>query len=147
MAIRFTYHSGNLSTDIEEKAKKWIAEVIKRHGKSVGSISYLFSTDDFVLEANQHYLNHDTFTDIITFDYVAGNLISGDILISVDRVGENAKKFNVPYQQELLRVVIHGIHHLLGQGDKTDTEALEMRKKEEESLRLWNEMFHEEQHT
>ena len=147
MAIRFTYHSGNLSTDIEENAKKWIAEVIKRHGKSVGSISYLFSTDDFVLEANQHYLNHDTFTDIITFDYVAGNLISGDILISVDRVGENAKKFNVPYQQELLRVVIHGIHHLLGQGDKTDTEALEMRKKEEESLRLWNEMFHEEQHT
>ncbi len=147
MAIRFTYHSGNLSTDIEEKAKKWIAEVIKRHGKSVGSISYLFSTDDFVLEANQHYLNHDTFTDIITFDYVAGNLISGDLLISVDRVGENAKKFNVPYQQELLRVVIHGIHHLLGQGDKTDTEALEMRKKEEESLRLWNEMFHEEQHT
>ncbi len=147
MAIRFTYHSGNLSTDIEEKAKKWIAEVIKRHGRSVGSISYLFSTDDFVLEANQHYLNHDTFTDIITFDYVAGNLISGDILISVDRVGENAKKFNVPYQQELLRVVIHGIHHLLGQGDKTDTEALEMRKKEEESLRLWNEMFHEEQHT
>lgn len=147
MAIRFTYHSGNLSTDIEEKTKKWIAEVIKRHGKSVGSISYLFSTDDFVLEANQHYLNHDTFTDIITFDYVAGNLISGDILISVDRVGENAKKFNVTYQQELLRVVIHGIHHLLGQGDKTDTEALEMRKKEEESLRLWNEMFHEEQHT
>lgn len=147
MAIRFTYHSGNLSTDIEEKAKKWIAEVIKRHGRSVGLISYLFSTDDFVLEANQHYLNHDTFTDIITFDYVAGNLISGDILISVDRVGENAKKFNVPYQQELLRVVIHGIHHLLGQGDKTDTEALEMRKKEEESLRLWNEMFHEEQHT
>ena len=147
MAIRFTYHSGNLSTDIEEKAKKWIAEVIKRHGRSVGSISYLFSTDDFVLEANQHYLNHDTFTDIITFDYVAGNLISGDILISVDRVRENAKKFNVPYQQELLRVVIHGIHHLLGQGDKTDTEALEMRKKEEESLRLWNEMFHEEQHT
>lgn len=147
MAIRFTYHSGNLSTDIEEKAKKWIAEVIKRHGRSVGSISYLFSTDDFVLEANQHYLNHDTFTDIITFDYVAGNLISGDILISVDRVGENAKKFNVTYQQELLRVVIHGIHHLLGQGDKTDTEALEMRKKEEESLRLWNEMFHEEQHT
>ena len=130
-----------------EKAKKWIAEVIKRHGMSVGSISYLFSTDDFVLEANQHYLNHDTFTDIITFDYVAGNLISGDILISVDRVGENAKKFNVTYQQELLRVVIHGIHHLLGQGDKTDTEALEMRKKEEESLRLWNEMFHEEQHT
>lgn len=147
MAIRFTYHSGNLSTDIEEKAKKWIAEVIKRHGRSVGSISYLFSTDDFVLEANQHYLNHDTFTDIITFDYVAGNLISGDILISVDRVGENAKKFNVTYQQELPRVVIHGIHHLLGQGDKTDTEALEMRKKEEESLRLWNEMFHEEQHT
>ena len=147
MAIRFTYHSGNLSTDIEEKTKKWIAEVIKRHGKSVGSISYLFSTDDFVLEANQHYLNHDTFTDIITFDYVAGNLISGDILISVDRVGENAKKFNVTYQQELLRVVIHGIHHLLGQGDKTDTEALEMRKKEEESLRLWNKMFHEEQHT
>ena len=94
-----------------------------------------------MLDVNQRYLNHDTYTDIITFDYAVADLISGDILISVDRVGENACLFGVPFEQEFHRVVIHGVLHLLGQGDKSDIEAIEMRSKEEEALSLWNEMF------
>jgi rRNA maturation RNase YbeY len=90
-------------------------------------------------------LNHDTYTDIITFDYVAGNLISGDIMISVDRVGENASMYGVAFEQELRRVIIHGVLHLLGQGDKSEIEAAEMRRLEESSLALWEAMFHVEQ--
>lgn len=121
--------------------KKWLAEVIRRRGKSVGNINYLFCDDEYLLGVNRQYLDHDTYTDIITFDYVAGGLISGDILISIDRVGENATKFGVPFEHELHRVVVHGVLHLLGQGDKSDDEAREMRRQEEEALAL----FHEEQ--
>ena len=124
--------------------KKWLSEVIVRRGKSVGNINYLFCDDEYLLGVNRQYLNHDTYTDIITFDYVAGGLISGDIMISIERVGENAVKFGVPFEQELHRVVVHGVLHLLGQGDKTDEEAVEMRRQEEESLVLWDELFHEE---
>lgn len=124
--------------------KKWLSEVILRRGKSVGNISYLFCDDEYQLEANRRYLDHDTYTDIITFDYVAGGLISGDIMISVDRVGENAMKFGVPFEQELHRVIVHGVLHLLGQGDKSDVEAQEMRHQEGEALALWETLFHEE---
>ena len=91
-----------------------------------------------VLSANQSFLNHDTYTDIITFDYVEGDVISGDIMISVDRVAENAVSFGNNFEQELLRVIIHGILHLLGQGDKTDEDAAEMRRRENLALQLWN---------
>ena len=144
MAIRFSVQSVDFELLEAPKVKKWIAEVVSRRGKTVGNISYLFCDDEYELEANRRYLNHDTYTDIITFDYVAGNLISGDILISVDRVGENAEKFGVPFETELHRVIIHGVLHLLGQGDKSDEEAKEMRRQEEEALALWNDMFREE---
>ena len=97
-----------------------------------------------MIGVNRQYLDHDTYTDIITFDYVAADLVSGDIFVCVDRVGENAGKFGVGFDEELHRVIIHGVLHLLGQGDKSDSEAAEMRRQEEECLTLWNEMFHEE---
>jgi rRNA maturation RNase YbeY len=90
-----------------------------------------------LLEANNKYLNHDTLTDIITFDYVNGNLVSGDIMISVERVSDNSVTFGVPFTDELHRVIIHGVLHLLGQGDKTDDEARIMRQREDEALALW----------
>ena len=86
---------------------------------------------------NRTYLNHDTYTDIITFDYVEKNVISGDIMISVERVRENATVFETSFEDELHRVIIHGVLHLLGQGDKTKEEAEEMRKKESDALELW----------
>ncbi len=125
--------------------KKWVSQVVQLRGKRVGNISYLFCDDEHLLGVNQQFLNHDTYTDIITFDYVVADLISGDIMISVDRVGENAEKFGVPFEQELHRVVIHGVLHLLGQGDKSDAEAVEMLRQEEETLVLWNTMFPVEQ--
>lgn len=141
MAIRFAIQSVDFELPEEQKIRKWIAEVIVRRGMTVGNINYLFCDDEHELEANQRYLDHDTYTDIITFDYVAGNLISGDIMISVERVGENAEKLNVSFEQELRRVIIHGVLHLLGQGDKSEGEAVEMRRQEEEALKLWDEMF------
>ena len=145
MAIRFSVQSGNFELPDAEKVRRWVAEVVLRRGKSVGNINYLFCDDEYLLGVNRQYLNHDTYTDIITFDYVAGGLVSGDIMISIERVGENARLFGVPFEQELHRVVIHGVLHLLGQGDKSEAEACEMRRQEEESLKVWNEMFREEQ--
>lgn len=145
MAIRFAAQDIDFELQKADFVKKWLSEVVSRRHKRVGNISYLFCNDEYVLEVNQRYLNHDTYTDIITFDYVAADLISGDIIISVDRVGENAVKFGVPFEQELHRVIVHGVLHLLGQGDKSDAEATEMRRQEEEALSLWNTMFPVEQ--
>lgn len=144
MSVRFSCQCVNLEQLEAEKIKRWVTEVVARRGKRVGNINYLFCDDEYLLGVNRQYLNHDTYTDIITFDYVAGGLISGDIMISVDRVGENAVKFGATFEQELHRVIIHGVLHLLGQGDKSDSEATEMRRQEEEALSLWNDMFHEQ---
>lgn len=145
MSIRFASQDIDFELFEAEKVKNWISQVIQLRGKRVGNISYLFCDDEYLLGVNQQYLNHDTYTDIITFDYVAADLISGDIMISIDRVGENASQFEMPFELELRRVIIHGVLHLLGQGDKSDDEATEMRRQEEESLVLWNTMFPVEQ--
>ena len=145
MAIRFSVQDVHFELENEQNLKKWISNVVLRRGKAVGNISYLFCDDNYLLGVNRQYLNHDTYTDIITFDYVVGNLVSGDIMISVDRVKENASSFNVSFEQELHRVIIHGVLHLLGQGDKSEAEAVEMRRQEEEALALWNTMFPVEQ--
>lgn len=140
MAIYFS--SENIKFDLRGKlkVKKWITDLIKAQNKKVGDISYLFCDDAYLIEVNRTYLDHDTYTDIITFDYVEDDTISGDILISVERVKENAQLFNTTFDQELHRVIIHGVLHLLGQGDKTEAEAAQMRKKEEAALALWNTM-------
>lgn len=140
MAIYFS--TENIAFDLKNKlkVKKWISDIIKAQNKKVGDISYLFCDDAYLIEVNRTYLDHDTYTDIITFDYVEDDLISGDIMISVERVKENAQLFNTSFDQELHRVIIHGILHLLGQGDKTDKQAAQMRKKEEAALGLWNSM-------
>ncbi|MBR3783523.1 MAG: rRNA maturation RNase YbeY [Bacteroidales bacterium] len=144
MSVRFAAQSGDFEVPEAQKVKKWVAEVVKRRDRQVGNINYLFCDDEYLLQVNRQYLQHDTYTDIITFDYVAGGLISGDIMISTERVGENAAKYGVPFERELHRVVIHGVLHLLGQGDKSDDEAREMRRQEDEALALWDALFHEE---
>lgn len=147
MAIQFSVQSGDFELSEPEKVRRWVSEVVRRRGMAVGNIGYLFCDDEYLLGVNRQYLDHDTYTDIITFDYVAGGLVSGDIMISTERVGENASLFGVPFGQELHRVIIHGVLHLLGQGDKSAAEAAEMRRQEEEALALWNDMFHGEQTT
>lgn len=145
MSIRFSTQSIDFELHNEDLLKKWITEVVKRSGKTVGNINYLFCDDSYLIEVNRRYLNHDTYTDIITFDYVAANLVSGDIMISVDRVKENAGLFGVAFEFELYRVIIHGVLHLLGQGDKTPQEEKEMRHLEELMLKMLEDMFHVEQ--
>ena len=141
MAIRFAVQDIDFELPQAENVKKWVSQVVQRRGERVGNISYLFCDDEHLLGVNRQFLNHDTYTDIITFDYVVGDLISGDIMISIDRVGENAVKFGVPFEEELHRVIIHGVLHLLGQGDKSTAEAAEMRRQEEEALLLWTVLF------
>ncbi|MDR1724869.1 MAG: rRNA maturation RNase YbeY [Bacteroidales bacterium] len=116
--------------------KDWIKKIAVLYGKEIGEISYIFCDDEYLLEINQEYLNHDTYTDIVTFDYSEDDIISGDIFISVDRVKENAKKLKIPFERELKRVIIHGILHLCGLKDKTSEESSKMREEEEKALSL-----------
>ena len=140
MAITFTTENTTFKLKNKTRIKKWIAEVLSRDGKSLGDLGYVFCDDEYLLQANIEYLNHDTYTDIITFDYVEGDVVSGDMMISVDRVGENAQSFGVPFEQELHRVIIHGVLHLLGNKDKSEKDAAKMRRLEEQALKLYDEM-------
>lgn len=140
MAIFFSSENTSFVLKDQLKIKRWIKEVVKREDKRLGDLGYVFCDDEYLLKVNIEYLNHDTYTDIITFDYVEGNVISGDMMISVDRVGENATKFEVPFERELRRVIIHGVLHLLGNGDKTAKEAARMRELENAALALYDEM-------
>ncbi len=120
---------------------KWLSLVIQSEGKKEGDINYIFCDDDFLVEINQQYLNHDTLTDIISFDYSVGNELHGDIFISVQRVRENATEFEVYFEEELKRVMVHGVLHYCGYKDKSAKDEKEMRLKEDEKMK----MFHVEQ--
>ena len=114
--------------------KNWIKYTIEKNNKQIGEISYIFCSEEQLLEINKEFLNHDYYTDIITFDYSESDIISGDLFISIDRIKDNAKTLGISYQEELHRVIIHGILHLLGFKDKTDEESQNMRLLENECL-------------
>ncbi len=113
----------------------WIKSVAASHNKKIGEIAYIFCSDEKILEINIQYLNHDYYTDIITFDYSEGNVMSGDLFISLDTVRSNAEKFGTDYAEELNRVIIHGILHLCGFKDKSPKDEKVMREKENEALK------------
>jgi rRNA maturation RNase YbeY len=117
-----------------KKLVKWIGDVISSEGFQVGEINYIFCDDSYLNKINQEFLNHDTFTDIISFDYTLGKEVGGDIFISIERVLENAEKFNEVFENELYRVMIHGILHFMGYKDKTKKEKTLMRTKEDENI-------------
>ena len=110
--------------------QKWIKKVITSENKEMGEINYIFCSDEYLLERNIKYLDHDTLTDIITFNYCKGKIITSDIMISIDRVKENSTIFDNPFSEELHRVMIHGILHLIGYDDKTEKEKKLMKEKE-----------------
>ncbi len=114
----------------------WLTELIEQKNLEVGELTYYFCDDAKILEANRAYLDHDYFTDVITFDATVGELVSADILISVDTVVSNAEKFGVSFQEELHRVLAHGVLHLIGYNDKIESEQQEMTKAENEALCL-----------
>jgi len=134
--------SFNYETDFElaneSDIESWIGRIIASEQKSEGEISYVFCDDDYLLELNQQYLQHDTLTDIISFDYSLGNELSGDIFISVERVRENAEIFNQSFENELLRVISHGVLHYCGYKDKSEADEQLMRQKENEKIAMFH---------
>jgi len=136
MNINFFSEDVDLPEIDFSKIKEWISEVVSGYNKSVGDLNYIFCSDDYLLKINKEYLQHDYYTDIITFNYCEENIISGDIFISLDRVSENADEFNTN-DTELYRVIIHGVLHLVGFEDHTDEEKQEMRNAEDTALRVF----------
>ncbi len=124
----------------QDLVRDWIQSVAAYYGKHVGNIHYIFCSDERILEVNRQFLQHDYYTDVITFDYSEGKTLSGDIFISVDTVKSNAEQQRTSFEQELLRIIIHGVLHLTGQGDKTPKAHQEMTEKEEHALTLYTEI-------
>ena len=124
----------------KNSVKRWVKSVAKSEGKEAGNINYIFCDDEYLHKINVEYLQHDTFTDIITFDYTEGKVLHSDIYISVERVKENAEIFKVPFQRELLRVLAHGLLHLCGYKDKAPKDSALMRQKEEEMMLLFDQL-------
>lgn len=118
----------------ERGVSRWIRAVAAEYGFSVGNVTYVFCSDEKELEVNRQFLGHDYYTDIITFDYTTGTTLNGDIFISLDTVRSNAESIGVPFEQELYRILIHGILHLTGQGDKTPETKEQMTHKEDLAL-------------
>lgn len=138
--ISFNYET-DFELDHEADFSKWLSAVILSENKKEGDINYVFCDDEYLLEINQQYLDHDTLTDIISFDYSVGNELHGDIFVSVERVRENASDFNVTFHEEIKRVLVHGVLHYCGYKDKSESDEQIMRKKEDEKM----QMFHVEQ--
>ncbi|MEO2060371.1 MAG: rRNA maturation RNase YbeY [Mesonia sp.] len=135
------FSENNFELEDNVAYEKWLQNVIISEKKKEGDINYIFCDDEYLHEINVKYLNHDDYTDIISFDNAVGNILHGDIFISTERVAENAEKFQVEFQEELKRVIAHGLLHFCGYKDKTDDEAQLMREKEDEKIK----MFHVEQ--
>jgi probable rRNA maturation factor len=138
--INFNYET-DFTLDNEEAIATWLTKVIISENKKEGEINYIFCDDEYLHKINLEYLNHDTLTDIISFDYTVGNELNGDIFVSIERVKENAIDFNVSFDDELKRVLVHGILHYCGYKDKGEADELLMRSKEDEKVAL----FHVEQ--
>ena len=138
--IDFNYEC-DFTLENEEAISAWLSAVIVSENKNEGEINYIFCDDEYLHKINMEYLNHDTLTDIISFDYTVGNELNGDIFISVERVQDNANDFNVSFDEELKRVIVHGVLHYCGYKDKDEVSELLMRAKEDEKIA----MFHVEQ--
>lgn len=138
MSLHFHCHDVQLKLAGKNKIKAWVKQSVEDEGNLLGVVNLIFCTDAYLLEINEEYLNHDFYTDIITFQYT-DRPISGDLFMSLDRINENAAKYRVHVRQEILRVIIHGILHLCGYSDKSANSKLLMSKKEDFYLAKWQE--------
>ncbi|WP_419869352.1 rRNA maturation RNase YbeY [Chryseobacterium sp. CT-SW4] len=137
--IQFFYE--NLPETVNTGYTTWMEDIILSEGKKLGEINYIFCDDEYLLKINQDYLQHDYYTDIISFDYVKGKTISGEIFVSLQRISDNASTLSKNYEEELKRVLAHGILHLCGYKDKSSEEEKEMRDKEDFYLNKFRENF------
>ena len=134
--INFNYET-DFELQDEDRFSAWISSIISSEGKKEGEINYIFCDDEYLIRINNEFLSHDDYTDIISFDYSLGNELHGDIFISVERVRENAVDYNVVFEDELKRVMAHGILHYCGYKDKTEEDQAVMTSKEEEKMKLF----------
>ncbi|TQI69376.1 rRNA maturation RNase YbeY [Gramella sp. Hel_I_59] len=132
------FNENNFSLKDEELFQNWLFRLAESEHKNIGEINYIFCDDDYLLEINRNYLDHDTYTDIISFDNTVGNSLNGDIFISTERVEENAADYNVDFLQELKRVIAHGMLHFCGYKDKSESESDLMRRKEDEKIKMFH---------
>jgi len=137
---KISFHSEEINFSIfnPSKISTWVCSAIENESRQIQFLNFIFCNDEYLHKINVEYLNHDSYTDVITFPYSESEIIEGDIFISIDRIRENAKKFNVDFENELHRVMIHGVLHLIGFGDKTEKEKKLMRSKEDEYLTALN---------
>jgi len=135
--ISFNYETDFELSD-ETAISDWLSQVILSESKKEGDINYIFCDDEYLHKINVEYLDHDTLTDIISFDYSVGNELHGDIFVSVERVADNAKDFEVSFDEELKRVLVHGVLHYAGYKDKSEEDELKMRQKEEEKIAMFH---------
>ena len=138
MALQFHNADHAFRCPQRRKIRAWIEDFARAHHQRIGEISIVFCTDDYLLEVNKTHLDHDYYTDIITFDYCEPGELNGDLMLSIDRIKENAKTHKQLFFNELLRVIIHGHLHLVGYGDKSESEQVAMRKQED----AWIAQFH-----
>ena len=136
--IKFSTDHTEMPALDERKLNRWIRAVAAHYGFSIGNINYIFCSDERELEVNREFLGHDYYTDVITFDYSTASTLNGDIFISLDTVRSNAEMVGTTFDQELLRILIHGVLHLTGQGDKTPESKAQMTAKEEHALSKLN---------
>jgi probable rRNA maturation factor len=139
--INFYFENVKKPKEISISIKKWIRYIVDLEKSKLGAISYVFCDNSYILDINIKFLNHHYFTDIITFNYNTASSVSGDIFISLDTVLFNANEYNVDFKSELLRVIIHGVLHLLGYDDTSSELQEEMTKKEDESIFLYYKSF------
>ncbi|MBF6597621.1 MAG: rRNA maturation RNase YbeY [Fermentimonas sp.] len=135
MAISFDSENIDFPDIKKRETSAWIKKTADRYNKKIGDVAYNFCNDEKILEINRKYLDHDFYTDIISFDYSEGDIISGDIFISLDTVRSNSQKYNTDYKEELYRVIIHGVLHLCGLDDKLEEDAIRMREAENSALK------------
>lgn len=136
--IQFFYE--NLPESVDTDYKQWLEDLILSEEKKLGEINYIFCDDEYLLKINQDYLQHDYYTDIITFDYVKGKTISAEIFVSLQRISDNASTLSRDYEDELRRVLAHGVLHLIGYKDKTEEEEKEMRRMEDLYLAKYRDL-------
>jgi len=137
--VDLSFHSEQIQFKLEQEDRhtKWLLDCIHNYRKNCGVITFVFTSNAHLLRMNKEYLNHNYFTDVITFDYTEGKVISGDVFISIEQVRENAQEYKVPEENELRRVMIHGVLHLVGFNDASKEEKNAMRKMENEALNSW----------
>lgn len=139
--LSFTTDNIALPVFSQARVRAWIRAVAADYGKKVGDITYIFCDDERILAVNRQFLQHDYYTDVITFDYSQGETLSGDIFISLDTVRTNVEQAGTSFDEELLRIIIHGVLHLTGQGDKTPETKAVMTGKEERALARWHSLL------